>query len=607
MAHSLTTINWHVFHKKLNSRCLESAQSEAHPGRLLDQDSFFPAKQIIMLKIRSLHTEHITLVVSALLVLAFNQVLWHHLSSVAGDSRSGLLLSGAFGILIFCIFTIVLSLVAFKYVFKPVLITLLIVSAGVVYFMDHYGVLIDIGMLRNLVETNPAEVAGLLSLKLFGYLFMLGALPAWLLYKAPIQYRTWPREVATKSLVCAGSVALIGVVALANYQGLASLLRNRHELRLLVVPSNIIGASFGYVQEQVATVQAPFVKIAEDAKLDNQWATHKHKSLTVLVVGESARAENFGLLGYARDTTPQLQKEPGLVAFTDVHSCGTETAVSVPCMFSNLGRRAYKAAVAKNQEGLLDVLKRAGLNVVWRDNQSGCKGTCDRVTVEDVSATDDPSLCADRECRDEILLKGLGRYIDQLQDNTVLVLHTMGSHGPEYFKRYPPAFEKFTPVCESNALDHCSRESITNAYDNTLLYADHVLASLIDVLREHQGSVDTAMIYLSDHGESLGEYNLFLHGTPYLLAPDQQKHVPLLVWFSDSYKASFGMDTDCLAQTRHEPLSQDNLFHSMLGLLKVDSAAYVPALDLFAGCRNTLDPGALADQVPNIAATPPTR
>ncbi len=294
----------------------------------------------------------------------------------------------------------------------------------------------------------------------------------------------------------------------------------------------------------------------------------------MLVVGESARAENFGILGYNRDTTPKLDKEAGLIAFTDVHSCGTETAVSVPCMFSNMGRKDYDASKAKNEEGLLDVLKRAGIDVIWRDNQSGCKGTCDRVTLQDVSNLKDPALCANSECRDEILLQGLQGFIEHLDKDTVLVLHQMGSHGPEYFKRYPKEYEHFTPVCESNALNNCSRESIVNGYDNTLVYTDHVLSSLIDVLRSNQDKVDTAMLYLSDHGESLGEYNLFLHGTPYMLAPEQQKHVAMLAWFSDNYQKAYSVDTHCLQMNRDKPLSQDNLFHSMLGLLEVKSTVY---------------------------------
>lgn len=189
------------------------------------------------------------------------------------------------------------------------------------------------------------------------------------------------------------------------------------------------------------------------------------------------------------------------------------------------------------------------------------------------------------ECHDEILLQDLQGFVDKLDQDTVLVLHQMGSHGPDYFKRYPKEFEQFSPVCNSNALNDCSRESIINGYDNTLVYTDHVLASLIDLLRRNQGKLDSAMVYLSDHGESLGEYNLYLHGTPYLMAPDQQKHVAMLAWFSDSYQQAFALDADCLRAEREQPLSQDNLFHSMLGLLEVRTRAYNPALDMFAACR----------------------
>ena len=309
-----------------------------------------------------------------------------------------------------------------------------------------------------------------MSVQLFVYVVFLGVLPSLLLWRTPVVYRRWHRELLSKGLVALVSAAVIGGVALINYQGLASLFRNHHELRLMVVPSNYIGATVRYLGERVASAQQPFVKIGEDAQLNPGWQTHGRKSLTVLVVGESARAENFGILGYDRDTTPKLDKESGLIAFTDVTSCGTETAVSVPCMFSNMGRKDYSASKAKNEEGLLDVLKHAGLDVIWRDNQSGCKGTCDRVTLQDVSNLKDPGLCANSECRDEILLQGLQHFIDTLDKDTVLVLHQMGSHGPEYFKRYPKEYERFTPVCESNALNNCSRESIINGYDNTLVY-----------------------------------------------------------------------------------------------------------------------------------------
>lgn len=536
--------------------------------------------------IKPVRPERVTAFASIFLLIAFNLPLWQHLFKITSADITGLLLRASFAVMVACVFTIVLTLVAFKRVFKPVLISLFMISSAITYFMNQYGIVIDIGMLRNTAETNTTEVLGLVSAPLFLYIALLGVLPSWLLWKTPIHYRPWARDLMFKALIGMGCALLLGVVALLNYQGLSSLFRNHHELRLLVTPSNYLGATFSYVREQVSSAQKPFSRIGEDAQRSAQWARHSRKSLTVLVIGESARAENFGLLGYSRDTTPELARENDIIAFGDVHSCGTETAVSVPCLFSGMGRQHYNAATAKNREGLLDVLQRAGFDVIWRDNQSGCKGTCDRVQMQDVSNMKDQTLCADNECRDEILLRDLQVDIDHLQRDTVLVLHQMGSHGPEYYKRYPSEFEKFTPVCKSNALNNCSRESIVNAYDNTLLYTDHVLASLISVLRRNQDKVDTAMLYVSDHGESLGEYNLFLHGTPYMLAPEQQRHVPMLAWFSENYQAAFGIDTRCLIKERNTPLSHDNLFHSMLGLLGVQSRVYDPELDLFATCRS---------------------
>lgn len=538
-----------------------------------------------MLNIKAVRPEVVTVLASFYLLLGFNTHLWQHVFSVNAAGSGGFLLSVAFAALIAIVFNFALTLVAFKNVLKPVLITLFMLGSGIVYFMNEYGIIFDAGMFRNVAETNPTEALALLSGKLFLYVGLLGVLPSWLLWKTPINYRRWPAEVLSKALISVGCAALLGGVALINYQGLASLFRNHHELRLMVVPSNLIGAGWGYLHEQVLAAETTFRTTASDAQRDPASTAHPRKSLTVLVVGESARAENFGMLGYARDTTPQLKAEGDVIAFSDVWSCGTETAVSVPCMFSDLGRKRYSAATARTQEGLLDVLKRVGYDVIWRDNQAGCKGTCDRVTFIDLSNDKDPAFCAEHECRDAILLRDLQADIDNLKNDTVVVLHQMGSHGPEYYKRYPAEFEKFTPVCKSNALNNCSRESIVNGYDNTLLYTDHVLASLIDILRSNQDKVDTAMLYLSDHGESLGEYNLFLHGTPYMVAPEQQRHIPMVAWFSKGYRQSFGVDTDCLQANRNQPLSQDNLFHSMLGLLNVKTSDYSQPLDMFAKCR----------------------
>jgi lipid A ethanolaminephosphotransferase len=308
----------------------------------------------------------------------------------------------------------------------------------------------------------------------------------------------------------------------------------------------------------------------------------------VVVVGETARAANFSLNGYARETNPELAAR-GVINFEQASSCGTATAVSVPCMFQNVGRDGYKDSMANSREGLLDVLQRAGVGVLWRDNNSGCKGACVREPYEDVSHIEVDAMCDPGECHDEVLLNGLQAYLDSLNHDAVIVLHMKGSHGPAYYKRYPAAFEKFTPVCKSNQLDRCQQAEIVNAYDNSLLYTDHVLAKTIDLLQHNSQRLDTGMLYLSDHGESLGENGIYLHGLPYAMAPSEQTHIPMLMWMSSGLEKRQGIAASCLEAKGKQPVSQDNLFHSVLGLMDVHTEAYHADLDLFRSCRPPTD------------------
>ncbi|HEV8444170.1 MAG TPA: sulfatase-like hydrolase/transferase, partial [Steroidobacteraceae bacterium] len=306
----------------------------------------------------------------------------------------------------------------------------------------------------------------------------------------------------------------------------------------------------------------------------------------VLVVGETARAANFSLFGYERDTNPELAKAD-ITAFSDVTSCGTSTEVSVPCMFSPFGRADYDARRIRNSEGLLDVLKRAGYTVMWIDNQSGCKGVCQGAGIlyEKTEPKSAPDLCANAECHDEILIRRLSQELEQVRGNTVFVLHMMGNHGPAYYRRYPPAYRRFVPDCETDELRDCSREQVVNAYDNAILYTDHVLAGIIRTLSADPRQLDSAMIYVSDHGESLGEHGLYLHGIPYAIAPDLQTHVPMVVWVSKALQDSGDVNERCLRGKAQAALSHDNVFHSMLGLANVDTSVYQPSRDIFDGCR----------------------
>ena len=378
-------------------------------------------------------------------------------------------------------------------------------------------------------------------------------------------------------LLCAGSLLLI-------FQDFAPLMRNHKEIRYLITPANYLYSLANVLSSDASSATRARVPIGLDAVKAESWQQRKKPALFVIVVGETARAANWGLSGYARQTTPELA-QLDVINFSQVSSCGTNTEVSVPCLFSMYGRRNYDEDKIRGSESLLNVISRAGLRVVWRDNQSGCKGVCEGVEEQKLGSSKVPELCDGERCLDEILLHGLDTLLADHQGNLVLVLHQLGNHGPAYYKRYPPAMRRFEPVCETPDLAKCSRESVVNAYDNALLYTDHMLAQTIAFLKKQAANYDTAMIYFSDHGESLGENGLYLHGVPYSIAPSVQTRVPMVMWFSPGYAQSFALDVDCLRRRATEPAAHDNLFHSVLGLLDIKSEVYDRTMDLAATCR----------------------
>lgn len=527
----------------------------------------------------------LTLLVALWFVVFCNGRLWQALWNILGGvTPSGALFALSLPILAFALINAGLTLLSFGRATRPVLSVLLVVTSFAVYFMAQYNVKLDRGMIQNIFETDVREATELFSFKLALYVLLLGVLPVAILARVPVVKQGFLRELGGRAVSLSVSLAVaFGMIFLLS-QEYAALARNHKELRDMFTPINYLRASYAYAKQQPTgpVVVAP---VGTDAHKGALWTGSTRRAVTIVVVGETARAANFSLGGYERKTNPELEKQD-IVYFDNAHSCGTATAVSVPCMFSDMGRVHYDEAKALAQEGLLDVLKHAGLEVLWRDNNSGCKGTCDRVKYEDLSRANLPGLCEGDECFDEVLAHNLQQYIDGLQRDAVIVLHQKGSHGPAYYRRYPKEFGKFQPVCKTNELGQCSREEISNAYDNSLLYTDHVLSQLIDLLRSNQDHVDTALFYISDHGESLGENNLYLHGAPYMIAPEQQTHVPALTWLSSGFQSRFKIDAGCLRAHRGDEISQDNLFHSMLGLMNIETSVYQPDLDFFRRCRS---------------------
>ena len=483
--------------------------------------------------------------------------------------------------------SIVLLPLSFKPLFKPWLLFVLFAAAAAAYFMDHYGVVVDRFAIQSVAETDVREGAEWLSWKMLWTFLLLFALPAVALYRVRIDWQPFRRELwARIKLALALALALVLVAVLAGRQ-VASTLRNHRELGHLANPVAVLSASLSWAHHLRGTVNVVAAPLGRDARREGGMAAGDRPLVFVLVLGESARAASFALGGYGRDTNPELSKLP-IDYFRDVHSCGTDTAVSVPCMFSNLGRADYKESKAAASENVLDILSHAGYRVTWYDNNTGSKGVAKRLDERDEYNSRDPRFCGKAGCFDAILLDNLRRELaagagDGAAVDKVVVLHTKGSHGPAYYQRYPQDFARFKPACATNELQLCTREQIVNAYDNTILYTDHVIASAIEALQADD-KADSALLYLSDHGESTGENGLYLHGAPYLIAPESQTHIPMLLWLSDGFRARRGLDADCIASRRDAQLSQDNLFDSLLGLLGVRTSAYRPALDAFGRC-----------------------
>ena len=537
------------------------------------------------------HPAWVAVVGSLWLASLGNIALWmqvHQLPEVSG--LRGFAFAMGFGAIITATLTLVLSLFNWRWLLKPVLTVFFFSAASGAYFMVSYGIVIDSSMITNVIQTDTKEALDLLNWRMLISFFLLGLLPSWVLWKTPVKSLRWAQQTFSNIFTGAASIVVIVAVLLAIFQDYASIMRNHTQLRYLVNPLNSFYAIGMVAAKPFQRNNQILLPMGRDAKVAALKPTDK-PPLLLLVLGETARMGNFGVNGYERPTTPELAKE-NIISLKGVMSCGTSTATSVPCMFSHLGKEAFEER-KNNYESLIDVLNHAGFAVLWIDNQSGCKGVCERVPQALTKELKHPTLCKNGECFDEIMLHELDQRIQTLPaerraKGVVVVMHQMGSHGPAYYKRVPDNFRKFQPECKSNALQECSREQVVNSFDNTILYTDYFLAQAIQWLKKSEATTAPALLYVSDHGESLGENNVYLHGLPYRVAPDVQKRVPWITWLSPRFEKQSGLINTCLKNKTDTALTHDNYFHSVLGLMNVSSEVYQEKLDVHASCRSKL-------------------
>lgn len=451
-----------------------------------------------------------------------------------------------------------------------VIAILLILSAQSAYYMDQFGVLMDVVMMDNIFHTSPQEIIGLLNINMILRILLLGIIPAWLV----IQY--WPKALNLSSELRSRlrwmSMAMIGLIMIIMpfTAGYTSFIREHKITRFYANPTYPVYSLIKYSASKISVKKhGPLKHVADDTiSLDKE----KKRELIILVVGETARFDRFSLNGYHRDTNPRLSKE-NILSLKNVTSCGTSTGVSVPCMFSAMGREKYDDEDALNQENVLDVLKKNGIEVLWRDNNSDSKGVATRIQYQDFKSPTLNPVC-EGECRDIGMLSGLDQYVKSKRNQDLLiVLHQMGNHGPEYYRRYPKEFQQFMPICMTGELRDCSPQEIDNGYDNAILYTDYFLSEVIKFLKKYDGKYETAMLYVSDHGESLGEHQIYLHAAPYAIAPKEQTHVPAIIWLGQHFDYSI----DQLKPYQNYALSHDDLFCTLLTAYELESKQQCPA------------------------------
>jgi len=545
------------------------------------------------LNLKTFSYNQLVLILAVYFALPLNLPVYEKLAQIFTESAQihwGFVIS----IPLFFLFALnfIFQIFSWPYLFKPFFALLLIISSILSFVGFQYGTIVDRDMLVNVLETNSSEASSYLTVYSVLWFVFLGVLPAlWLLF-TPIRKETgvW-RFLGKKGLSMLVSLLAVALIAALYYQNYSSVGRNNSSLKKMIIPTHFIYSSVGLVKQRYFTKPMVYKMIGTDAqqKTIATDSPDQKPTLVFFVLGETARVQNYQYFGYPRDTNAYTQPfQP--IFFKDVASCGTATAISVPCMFSNMTRDNFDRNRADNQDNVLDILQRAGISLLWKENDGGDKGVAKNIPLKELARDKREGLCDGDTCYDIAMLENLDQEIADQNGNRMIFMHIIGSHGPTYFKRYPKEMAVYQPDCPRADIENCSVEQIVNTYDNTIRYTDYVLAQLMTKLESLQEDYNTALIYISDHGESLGENGMFLHGMPYNLAPDYQTQVPLLVWMSQGFSQSKGIDVDCLRSKTNLPYSHGNLFHSLLGVMDVSTEAYETSLDLFSQCRTNATP-----------------
>ena len=479
------------------------------------------------------------------------------------------------------------SIILIPFLHKAIMAFLILAGSAVSYNTLVYNVYFNRDMLDNVLQTTPAESVRMLSVSFVLWFIFTGIIPTAWYCRLKLRMGTWHKELIKRLGLLGASLGVVAVIAGLFYQDYASFFRNNLSLKHQLIPLNYINAIKGKIKEQLRA-NIPYQALGKGTTLQK---TDNLRNVLVLVVGETTRNQNWGLSGYARQTTPKLAARTKngelLINFTKTTSCGTSTAHSVPCMFSSMTQSNYDSVYATRQDNLMDVFKHAQIHTHWVENNSDCKGVCERIPSTNVIELNLPEFCHNGHCLDNIMLPYIEQTLNATDKDVVLVLHTLGNHGPTYYERYTDQEKQFTPTCDTQEINSCSQEQLINTYDNGVLYVDQFLDKIIATLEKYP-QYKSSVLYASDHGESLGENGFYLHGAPLAIAPKEQTAIPMMLWLSKTWADNKAFDVQCVAQKASQPYSHDHFFHTAISLSDINPQSvkqYDKSLDILASCQ----------------------
>lgn len=448
-------------------------------------------------------------------------------------------------------FAYLLFLFINRFLGKTLLVITFIINAIAVYFINTYSVIIDESMMGNVFNTNYEESSSYFSLKMILYVLFLGIIPSIYIIKSQLKYPTIKRFFSTMGI----ALVFLLIMAFANATNWLWIDKNSKTLGGLAMP-------WAYSVNTALLFKHRSEQNEKEILLPNATISNQEKTVVVLVIGESARSQNFSLYGYEKNTNPLLSKTANITVFP-AKSCATYTTAGVKCILEHENTGSL-------YEILPNYLNRNHVDVIWRTTNWGEPP----LHIKNYFKGEELAKnCQGDDCNyDGVLLTGLKEQIAASKNNKILVvLHTSTSHGPTYNKKYPSKFEHFKPVCNSVDLAKCTKDELMNAYDNTIVYTDYILHNTIEQLKTLPEYKST-MLYVSDHGESLGEKNLYMHGLPMSIAPKEQYEIPFIVWMSDNANRQL---------KPNQQLTQNHVFHSVLNFLGVKSPIYKEEMNIY--------------------------